>query len=76
MSVSDYEKFKYGATAHVTATVEVVVNGSWGGECSVAQIHKQAAEEAANKIRNLFKEGVRLRGDPQVTAVMAVRKSD
>ena len=40
------------ATAKVTLTVEVAVSSTWGDDCPISQIHKQAAEEAMNILRN------------------------
>lgn len=34
------------ATARVILTVEVDCDGSWGGDCAMDQIHKQAKDSA------------------------------
>jgi hypothetical protein len=74
MSTDEYKGFKYGGYATATVEVEVSVRGSWGGECSVAQIHSQATDEAESVIRGLAKEGVRIVGKPKIKAVIAVRE--
>lgn len=61
----------YDAYARVTLTVEIVV-GRWGDGCDLAQVHRQAAESALDKIRNKFQEDstVRLVGKPRVRAII------
>lgn len=54
-----------GATAIVTLTVEVRANGSWGTDCSVAQVHRQAAESAIGYLNNL----ARIQGSGRLTIV-------
>lgn len=41
------------ATARVTMTVEIQVGGTWGDDCDIAQIHRQAAEEAIGILRRM-----------------------
>lgn len=78
--MTDYEKFrdqKYSATAQVEVTVRVAVSGGgWGGDCTVAQIHKQAADSARQQIYALAKEGISIVGEPRVTAVLCPPKRD
>ncbi len=57
------------ATAHVTLTVEITVGSTWGDNCTVGQIYKQAAEEALGIIDRLLGEQIRIVGRPVVTAV-------
>ncbi len=68
-----------GASAVVTVTVEVRANGSWGPDCSVAQVHRQAAEEAVNSVRNALRHaayGDRMKvvGDPEIKTVIVERE--
>jgi hypothetical protein len=68
--MEEFEAKKYIATARATVVVEVIIGASWGGQCSVAQIAKQAADEARGKILNLFAtKGIHMIGEPVVTAV-------
>lgn len=69
MSKPDKHVRKYHATAKVTVVVEVKVVAGWGGDCSVGQVHKQAAAAAIDKVRELAKEGIRIVGEPSVTAI-------
>ncbi len=41
------------ATAIVTVTIEVHHVGSWGLECKMDQVHKQAVESAVGRLRQL-----------------------
>lgn len=62
---------KIMGVAKVTCEVEVVLGGGgWGSECTVAQIYKQAADQAENRLHQLRREGIKLVGKPQVTAVL------
>jgi hypothetical protein len=60
------------AKATVTLTMEVCADGSWGGECSIAQADKQAKESAISRVRELLanKSGVRLVGEAKVSIVL------
>lgn len=69
-----------GATAIVTLTVEVRVSDAWGPDCSVAQVHRQAAEAAIGKLRNMiYRAGsdndqcIKLVGTPEVKTVITER---
>lgn len=71
---------KVQATARVTMTVELRVGGTWGDECDIAQIHKQAAEEAIGILRRM-KEPQRVApytiiGEPIVRAVLVDRATE
>lgn len=61
--------------ARVKLEVEVPSGSSWGPDCTMAQIQKQAIEGAISTLeRALVKEyggGARLVGKPKVTAVLA-----
>jgi hypothetical protein len=59
------------AHARATFTIEVSNIGSWGHECQLAQIYKQATESAVGKIRNaLAPTDVRIVGDIKITAIL------
>ncbi len=67
------------AGARVTLTIEISSLGSWGGDCTVAQIYKQAAEEAVGRLRNLIGKhqlmhSMKIVGEPQVTGVFTMEK--
>lgn len=40
------------AKARVRLTIEVVLDGAWGSDCSIGQLHEQAAKEAFDKVVN------------------------
>lgn len=68
---------KHLATATVTVTVQVKVGSNWGEDCSIKQVHEQAASEAIGMFRNLspgnaieFSRRVSLIGDPNVSAII------
>jgi hypothetical protein len=75
---------KRSAHAIVVVTLDVEVDSSWGGDCTVDQVHKQAADEATGTLRFIFQEAnkstsgctrkVRVREIPKVTAVMSERE--
>jgi hypothetical protein len=69
---------KPSGCARVLLTIEVPVNSSWGDDCTVGQIYKQAADEALGYIRNLESHGRPARltviGEPRVTAVFVPNK--
>lgn len=54
--------------AKVTLTVEVTVNSTWGAECSVQQIFKQAREEAIAMVKRDVKNCAVI-GEPNVIAM-------
>ena len=43
-----------GCTARVTITMDIEVSGTWGKDCSLAQIQKQATDEAHGFISTAF----------------------
>lgn len=63
------------ASAIVTLTIEIESYSSWGPECSVDQIHSQAAKEVTSQVKKALKEGrcgvTRLIGEPLVRSVIA-----
>ena len=76
-----------GAIARVQVTVEIPCS-SWGADCTVEQVLKQAGEEAVGRLRRAFDRasGVgdgtivnearswRIVGDPRVVVVLAERE--
>lgn len=60
------------ATAVVTLTVEVRANGSWGSDCKIDQVEKQAAESAIGYLLRQCARDQRVKivGAPMVTTVM------
>lgn len=68
--------FKRYATAQVTLTLEINVRSTWGADCSMDQVYKQAEAEALGAIRNHLepKAHVRVIGTPTVTAILATRE--
>lgn len=66
---------RIGAYATATVNLRIPVTSSWGPECSVSQVWRQAADEVKGIIRNELPRGVVLVGEPEITAVMAPRKS-
>jgi len=73
---------KRSAHAVVVVALEVDVGSSWGGECSMDQVYKQAVEEAEGRVRNMIEEDnkrrgrrdVRIHSTPKATAVVAERE--
>jgi hypothetical protein len=66
---------KVGARAAVTVTLEIHVPDSWGADCTVAQVHKQAKASALGMLRGLIEgrgDGSRYRivGEPTASAVV------
>jgi hypothetical protein len=41
------------ATVRVRVVVEVPVRGTWGADCTVAQVQRQGIEEATNVLRRV-----------------------
>ncbi len=81
-------QIKHSASARVQLTIEVDVGSSWGGDCTVAQVHKQGEEEAIGCVRQLLDEArrsdvhalkdwanrIKIIGQPKITAVLAIRE--
>lgn len=44
------------AMARVKVTLDLPVSSSWGAGCTVSQVHKQAGEEANEKVRKFFND--------------------
>jgi hypothetical protein len=67
------------ATARVTLTVDIEVGSTWGDTCPIAQIHKQATEDALGILRRM-KEPNRVApytivGEPRVRAILVDKSS-
>ena len=61
--------------ARVKLEVEVPTASHWGSDCTVGQIFSQASEEAAQRLRNaLGNSGIRIVGEPRVTAILTERE--
>lgn len=62
---------KLVAYARVMLPVEIMVHDTWGVECTVQQIHKQAYESAINMLNRMAKENYRppfkVVGEPKIT---------
>ncbi|VVN80648.1 hypothetical protein PS720_01071 [Pseudomonas fluorescens] len=59
-----------GAT--VTLTIELSGLGSWGPDCKIDQVYRQAREEAVGRINRAFKDdrrGIRILGPVVVKAI-------
>ena len=68
-------KDKITASARVQVTLNIECrDGTWGPECSIGQLQKQAAESAITQLRNIFaRENVRnisIVGEPQITGII------
>lgn len=73
---------KIKATSRVTVTVEIDTGGSWGADCTVEQVQKQAADAArAALMRGLVidlqtmsnstqKTTARIVGEPKILAIL------
>ena len=62
------------STATVLVTVEVTHSGPWGADCTVEQVFSQAGKESVQRVCSLLTEsGMRVVGEPKVTAVLAER---
>ncbi len=69
---------KTTTTAIVTLTIEIHhAGGSWGGDCPLSQVYKQAKDSALGAIQNLsnpqnaadLARRIRVVGEPTVKAV-------
>jgi hypothetical protein len=65
---------RVNATAKLTCVVELPVGSSWGDDCIIDQVYRQAAEEGKRRLQEaVSKIGGRVIGEPEVTAIMAER---
>lgn len=62
------------AKARVSLNLEITLGDVWGGDCQVAQIHKQAAEAAIGSTQSLsdmIRQGrAKVIGEPKVTTIL------
>ena len=61
------------ATARVRLTIDIPLTDTWGSDCAIDQIQKQAKEGALGMIRNSQFHELKLAtiiGEPVVTAVL------
>lgn len=60
-------------TAVITVTISFPCNGgSWGHDCTVAQMHKQARDDAlgfVDNIRHKLGKPVKIIGEPKIDAI-------
>jgi hypothetical protein len=51
------------AKARVYVTLELDLTDTWGGDCPIEQVHKQAVDVATDEVRNLINQsrGQRIR---------------
>ena len=69
------------STARVTLTLEIEVESTWGDDCTVGQVYKQAQDGAMGTISqmvaasgvNKYRERVRVIGKSKIDAVIAPR---
>lgn len=61
-------------SARVTVTVEVCAVGTWGPECQLDQVYRQAEEAAVGRLNNALKgQNCKIVGVPKVEAVTSER---
>ena len=61
---------KLVATARVRVVLELQV-GSWGDDCPMAQVYRQAADSALEQVRAGRLQAARVLGEPEVVAILA-----
>lgn len=66
---------KLVATARAIVVLELVIKDTWGHDCTVAQIHKQAKDAAVSRLRSLPErngvEGkITLVGEPDIKVIL------
>lgn len=58
-------------TARVTVTLELTGLGSWGADCNLEQVYKQATDQAVGRLRNgLDAQKFKIVGDVKVEAII------
>ena len=73
------DTFRVSASARVQITLDIAVGDSWGSDCPVDQIVRQATEAAEGMVRNAFPQQWQTRqvsivGTPKVTMVLAKKE--
>ena len=66
------------AKAVAVVELEIDVDSTWGEDCTVGQVYKQAEDEARGLLNQAFAaikatHHVRMRGKPKITAVLTPR---
>lgn len=65
---------KVKAKARVSVLLEVSLSDTWGSDCQLDQVYKQAKDSAMNMIHRKMTGGgqrdIRIIGDPKVTAIL------
>jgi hypothetical protein len=71
-----------GVTATVQLTLEIKVGDSWGGDCAMDQVYKQARDSAVGMINEALRAGkpalqtrIKIVGTPSISAVVVERKT-
>jgi metal-sulfur cluster biosynthetic enzyme len=68
----------FPVTGHANVTVSLVVNvhSTWGKGCELAQVYRQAAEEALETLHKVISgyQNIRIVGEPDVTAILIPKK--
>jgi hypothetical protein len=64
------------ATAVVKVSVEIQLTQPWNGKCPIEEVFKDAKRDAEEEITRLITNNervycIRLRGQPEVTAILA-----
>lgn len=62
------------AKAKVTLTVEIDVGSTWGCDCQLSQLYKQAEDEARNIVKNNIGRVAVIIGTPTIEAIITSRK--
>lgn len=73
------KEFEHSVVARVRLTIDIPVRSSWGADCTMAQIYKQAEQDAQDMLRQFFEKNNLIGracviGEPKVTAVLASNK--
>lgn len=63
---------KARAVARVTVTLELKVGGTWGSDCKIDQVYKQAKDSAMLLLNQTFDNNrdVSISGKPKVEAII------
>lgn len=72
-------KEKYRATGKVVLSLEIQCESTWGGDCLIDQVSRQAKEEALQMVNAALvgKKNVKVSGpEPKVTMISVERKDD
>jgi hypothetical protein len=79
MGTDEGRQYRMAEKTRVTATVRLVIEldeGTWGPDCKLEQVYKQAKQGAIGQLENAFKDrvkNVRLLS-AEVTAVLVTEK--